>query len=215
MPTVPDDLQQRLQQHGQEHVLRRLGPPDRRRAPRAARPAAGARPGPAGTGSTPSATTPSRCRRRTRIEPVPVVPADVAGQPALPAARRGGAAARRGGGAARRRRAGQPARLRASQGHVPRRPGPNKTLFQIHAEKVLALRRRYGKPLPFLVMTSPATDAETRDVLRRTQLFRPAGGRGASSSARGRCRPSTWRRASCCWRRPAGCSSAPTATAAR
>jgi UDP-N-acetylglucosamine/UDP-N-acetylgalactosamine diphosphorylase len=41
-------------------------------------------------------------------------------------------------------------------------PVSDKTLFQIHAEKVLALRRRYGKPLPLLVMTSPATDAETR-----------------------------------------------------
>jgi UDP-N-acetylglucosamine/UDP-N-acetylgalactosamine diphosphorylase len=41
-------------------------------------------------------------------------------------------------------------------------PVSHKSLFQIHAEKVLALRRRYGKPVPFLIMTSPATDAETR-----------------------------------------------------
>jgi UDP-N-acetylglucosamine/UDP-N-acetylgalactosamine diphosphorylase len=40
-------------------------------------------------------------------------------------------------------------------------PVSNKTLFQIHAEKVLALRRRYGRPLPFLIMTSSATHDET------------------------------------------------------
>jgi UDP-N-acetylglucosamine/UDP-N-acetylgalactosamine diphosphorylase len=40
-------------------------------------------------------------------------------------------------------------------------PVSNKTLFQIHAEKVLALGRRYGRSIPFLVMTSPATHEET------------------------------------------------------
>lgn len=37
-----------------------------------------------------------------------------------------------------------------------------KSIYQIQAEKVLALSRRVGAPVPFLVMTSPATDAETR-----------------------------------------------------
>jgi len=41
-------------------------------------------------------------------------------------------------------------------------PVSNKSLFQIHAEKVLALSRRYGKAILFLVMTSPATDAQTK-----------------------------------------------------
>src|SRR5207249_4994038 len=49
------------------------------------------------------------------------------------------------------------------KGMFPIGPVTDKTLFQIHAEKVLALARRYGKPLPLLVMTSPATDAETRE----------------------------------------------------
>jgi UDP-N-acetylglucosamine/UDP-N-acetylgalactosamine diphosphorylase len=40
-------------------------------------------------------------------------------------------------------------------------PVSNKSLFQIHTEKVLALSRRYGKLIPFLVMTSPATHGET------------------------------------------------------
>ena len=48
------------------------------------------------------------------------------------------------------------------KGMFPIGPVSRKTLFQIHAEKILALRRRYGGPLPFLVMTSPATDEETR-----------------------------------------------------
>jgi len=37
-----------------------------------------------------------------------------------------------------------------------------KSIYQLQAEKVLAASRRYGRELPFLVMTSPATDAETR-----------------------------------------------------
>ena len=41
-------------------------------------------------------------------------------------------------------------------------PVTGKSLFQIHAEKVLALRHRYGRPVPLLVMTSHTNDAETR-----------------------------------------------------
>jgi UDP-N-acetylglucosamine/UDP-N-acetylgalactosamine diphosphorylase len=40
-------------------------------------------------------------------------------------------------------------------------PASNQSLFQTLAEKVLALRRRYGHAVPFLIMTSPATHAET------------------------------------------------------
>src|SRR5262249_19934438 len=50
-------------------------------------------------------------------------------------------------------------------------PVKDKTLFQIHAEKVLALARRYGRPLPFLIMTSPATDDETPAFLREHTFF--------------------------------------------
>lgn len=41
-------------------------------------------------------------------------------------------------------------------------PHSGKTIYQLHAEKLLALSRRTGHDVPFLVMTSPATDAETR-----------------------------------------------------
>lgn len=46
-----------------------------------------------------------------------------------------------------------------------------KTLLQIHAEKVLALRRRYAAPLPLLVMTSPATNDETIDFFKKNHFF--------------------------------------------
>ena len=159
---------------------------------------------------------PTRCRRRSAIAPVPVVPRRLAGRPRArrlgeEALRRGEVAVLRG-----RRRPGQPARLRPPQGHVPRRPGHRtRRLFQIHAEKVLALRRRYGKP-----RAVPGHD-QPRDARRDARRSSPNTATSAcrrtrcTSSARGRCRPSTWRPASCCWRRRAGCSSAPTATAAR
>lgn len=47
------------------------------------------------------------------------------------------------------------------KGMFPIGPISNKSLFQIHAEKVFALQRRFGKPVPFLIMTSPATHADT------------------------------------------------------
>jgi UDP-N-acetylglucosamine/UDP-N-acetylgalactosamine diphosphorylase len=57
------------------------------------------------------------------------------------------------------------------KGMFPIGPVSNKSLFQIHAEKVLALRRRYGRPVPFLVMTSPATDRETRAFFLKNSFF--------------------------------------------
>ncbi len=63
------------------------------------------------------------------------------------------------------------------KGMFPVGPVSGKTLFQIHAEKVLALSRRYGKPVPFLVMTSPATHDETVAFFREQGHFGlPAGG---------------------------------------
>lgn len=57
------------------------------------------------------------------------------------------------------------------KGMFPIGPISKKTLFQIHCEKVLALRRRFDAKLPLLVMTSPATDAETRDYLAKQAYF--------------------------------------------
>ncbi|MCI0681607.1 MAG: UTP--glucose-1-phosphate uridylyltransferase [Gemmataceae bacterium] len=47
------------------------------------------------------------------------------------------------------------------KGMYPIGPVSGKSLYQLHAEKVLALRRRYQSALPLLVMTSPATHDET------------------------------------------------------
>ena len=42
-------------------------------------------------------------------------------------------------------------------------PHSHKSIYQLQAEKVLSLSRRVGRAVPFLVMTSPMTDGETRD----------------------------------------------------
>ncbi|MCS6969980.1 MAG: UTP--glucose-1-phosphate uridylyltransferase [Planctomycetota bacterium] len=41
-------------------------------------------------------------------------------------------------------------------------PHSGKSIYQLQAEKVWALSQRSGRSVPFLIMTSPATDAETR-----------------------------------------------------
>ncbi len=48
------------------------------------------------------------------------------------------------------------------KGTYPAAPISGKTLFQLHAEKLLATSRRYGVPVPWYIMVSEATDAPTR-----------------------------------------------------
>jgi UDP-N-acetylglucosamine/UDP-N-acetylgalactosamine diphosphorylase len=55
-------------------------------------------------------------------------------------------------------------------------PHSHKSIYQLQAEKVLALSRRLGRPVPFLVMTSPMTDAETRDFFAAHGWFGCADG---------------------------------------
>lgn len=50
-------------------------------------------------------------------------------------------------------------------------PHSGKSIYQLQAEKVLSLSRRVGRDVPFLVMTSPMTDAETRDFFSVNGLF--------------------------------------------
>jgi UDP-N-acetylglucosamine/UDP-N-acetylgalactosamine diphosphorylase len=68
---------------------------------------------------------------------------------------------------------GQASRLGVDfpKGMFPIAPVSNKTLFQIHAEKTLAISRRYGFPVPFLIMTSPATHAETTNFFEGNNYF--------------------------------------------
>jgi len=50
-------------------------------------------------------------------------------------------------------------------------PITDRTLFQIHAEKILALRRRYKTAVPWLIMTSDANDAETKAFFNERHFF--------------------------------------------
>jgi UDP-N-acetylglucosamine/UDP-N-acetylgalactosamine diphosphorylase len=106
---------------------------------------------------------------RERIQPLPVSSSETTPDERA----RGEAALKRGEIAALVVAGGQGSRLgfEKPKGMFPIGPITGATLFQIHAEKVLALGRRYGKPIPFLVMTSPATDADTRAYFEENRYF--------------------------------------------
>ena len=113
----------------------------------------------------PHAVLPSR----DKIAPIPVVEGTISTEErAL-----GEAALRRGEVAALLVAGGQGSRLGFDKpkGMFPIGPVSNATLFQFHAEKVLALSRRFGKPIPLLVMTSPATHADTEDFFLEQNYF--------------------------------------------
>jgi UDP-N-acetylglucosamine/UDP-N-acetylgalactosamine diphosphorylase len=57
------------------------------------------------------------------------------------------------------------------KGAFPLGPVTDRTLFEIQAQKIRGLRRRYGRPLPWCVMTSAATDAATREFFRKAEFF--------------------------------------------
>lgn len=111
---------------------------------------------------------------RDRIAPIRVEPAE-----APPAARAAGEdALRRGEVAALLVAGGQGTRLGSDRpkGMYPVGPVSGASLFRVHAEKVLALSRKYGKPVPLLVMTSPATHAETEAYFAEQRNFGLAAG---------------------------------------
>jgi UDP-N-acetylglucosamine/UDP-N-acetylgalactosamine diphosphorylase len=49
------------------------------------------------------------------------------------------------------------------KGCFPLAPHSRKSLYQLHAERTLSVSRRVGRAVPLLVLTSPATDEETRE----------------------------------------------------
>jgi UDP-N-acetylglucosamine/UDP-N-acetylgalactosamine diphosphorylase len=170
MIRVPEALRERFRRHGQEHALAfwdRLGDGERRTLLSQLealdldqllrlyerRSEAHAAPAP-------------EC-----IEPVPFVPHADADDPGR--RRLGEELLRRGAVAALVVAGGQGSRLgfEHPKGMYAVGPVSKKCLFQIHAEKVLALGRRHGKPVPLLVMTSPATDEETRAFFRVNESF--------------------------------------------
>lgn len=57
------------------------------------------------------------------------------------------------------------------KGTYPIGPVTGRSLFQIHAEKVLALSRKYQTDLPLLVMTSQENDPETKTFFRNASYF--------------------------------------------
>jgi len=59
----------------------------------------------------------------------------------------------------------------APKGCFPIGPVTQRTLFQIHSEKVLAAWRRFEKAIPFLVMTSSANDEATRRFFEENRFF--------------------------------------------
>jgi UDP-N-acetylglucosamine/UDP-N-acetylgalactosamine diphosphorylase len=106
-----------------------------------------------------------------RIQPVPVIAEDSAENARV--APLGVEALRQGEVAVLVVAGGQGSRLgfEHPKGMFAIGPVSNKSLFQIHAEKVRALGRRYGRLPPFLIMTSPATDAETREFFAAQKYF--------------------------------------------
>jgi UDP-N-acetylglucosamine/UDP-N-acetylgalactosamine diphosphorylase len=57
------------------------------------------------------------------------------------------------------------------KGMFPIGPISNKTLFQIHVEKIVAAGRRYGVRIPLYMMTSPATHEETVEFFAAHDRF--------------------------------------------
>ncbi len=53
------------------------------------------------------------------------------------------------------------------KGLYPVGPITDRTLFELYAQKILAASRRYGKPILWMVLTSPATHAETVEYFER------------------------------------------------
>lgn len=169
MIAIPDNLWQYLKSHGQEHVLRwwdqlKDGERSELLAQIQALDLDQLRQLYAQRDSSYSVPTPER------IAPVPVARLDP----------RDSRLRQRGEEALRQCRVavllvagGQGSRLgfEHPKGMYPIGPVTNKTLFQIHAEKVLALSRRYGKPLPFLIMTSHATHDETEAFFKENRYF--------------------------------------------
>jgi UDP-N-acetylglucosamine/UDP-N-acetylgalactosamine diphosphorylase len=167
---LPDDLRQKLHKHRQEHVLAgwdRLDDAARRGLIEQLR-------------SIDLDRLAQLYRERDRtyhppdssqIRPIPVVPTDAPDNAAMRAV--GEEALRRGEVAVLIVAGGQGSRLgfEHPKGMYPVGPVSRKCLFQIHAEKVLALGRRYGKQPPLLVMTSPATDAETKEFFAERRYF--------------------------------------------
>ena len=57
------------------------------------------------------------------------------------------------------------------KGCFPLAPLSGKSLFEIHAAKISRIRSIHGAPLPWYIMTSSATDSQTRDYFKQQDYF--------------------------------------------
>jgi UDP-N-acetylglucosamine/UDP-N-acetylgalactosamine diphosphorylase len=167
---IPNDLQQRLRTHGQEHleeVYERLDESGRANFLREVERIDLAELVALYEKREHKDALPERLRIQTLPHPV----IDANEREALQ--KRGIQAFQRGEVAFLMVAGGQGTRLGCDdpKGMFPIGPISRKSLFQIHAEKVLALCRRFGAKIPFLIMTSPATDAPTRKYFAAQQNF--------------------------------------------
>ena len=128
-----------------------------------ARPAATSRPRPAADQVGPVEVDPPAPDRRRAGRP-----------PARRRGRRRGPRRRRGRRRGRRRAARAPGSgSTARRGPIPIGPVSAASLFQIHAEKIVALGRRYGQPIPLYVMTSPENHEATVRFFDEHDRLRP------------------------------------------
>lgn len=168
MSSVPYDLEEKLKQHGQEHVLAfwdRLNDAERRQLVQQLQAINLEQLGQLYQQGAKSFELPAE----EKIAPVPV---DRLGD-SREDRYLGEQALRLGEVAALVVAGGQGTRLGFDKpkGMYPIGPVSNKSLFQIHAEKVLALRRRFHKGIPLLVMTSDATHADTEAYFKEQNFF--------------------------------------------
>jgi UDP-N-acetylglucosamine/UDP-N-acetylgalactosamine diphosphorylase len=169
MSELPDDLRQRLREAGEQRIVAdwpALSEPDRALLTDLIRRlnfeqlkhfyAGGERKG--------------QVPPREQIRPAPVL---AAGENAEAARAAGEAALRAGEVAVVMVAGGRGTRLgfHHAKGMFPIGPVSHRSLFQIHAEKILALRRRFDCMLPWLIMTSDVTDEETREYFERHHHF--------------------------------------------
>jgi UDP-N-acetylglucosamine/UDP-N-acetylgalactosamine diphosphorylase len=169
MHQPPDDLRDRLKDHGQEHVLAGWDRLD-----------AEARAHLVGQLQALDFDLLARLyERRDESYPVPaqhrIAPLpEILPETADPEARKIGAdALGKGEVAALVVAGGQGSRLGFNhpKGMYPIGPVSGKSLFQLHAEKVLARGRKHGAAIPLLVMTSHATHAETEAFFQQFDYF--------------------------------------------
>ncbi|MCI0700518.1 MAG: UTP--glucose-1-phosphate uridylyltransferase, partial [Planctomycetia bacterium] len=167
MTTLPSDLATRLRAHNQEHILRAwdsLEPSARAELAKqlsafdfaeleSLRKQAHQPPEPLPEG----------------IEPIPITPPAFTKEERA----RGEEALSRGEVAALLVAGGQGTRLGSlvPKGMFPAGPVSESPLYEIHAHKVLATSKRYKRAVPFLVMTSPATDSQTREFFSEHRNF--------------------------------------------